>query len=54
MRNTDIVIIYILIEEKNVDYSMKMGGGGGGQQLLQITKIKYEFIFVSNDIRPLI
>lgn len=53
MRNTDIVIIYILIEEKNVDYSMKMGGGGG-QQLLQITKIKYEFIFVSNDIRPLI
>lgn len=51
MRNTDIVIIYILIEEKNVDYSMKMGGGG--QQLLQITKIKYEFIFVSNDIRPL-
>lgn len=28
MRHTDIVIIYILIEEKNVDYSMKMGGGG--------------------------
>lgn len=26
MRHTDIVIIYILIEEKNVDYSMKMGG----------------------------
>lgn len=39
MQNTDIVIIYILIEEKNVDYSMKMGGGGGVNNYYKLLKL---------------